>query len=296
MNSLSNRAYFAALLSVFIWGAFPTLVKSALAQSSIEQLLTIRFLVSTLFLIAILPRTIVKIRQLPFKMLIGFTFVTILVFYSQTYALNNVPASWYVAAFTFVPIIFLLFYREPLNTIGKIGAMFAVLGMILFFSSLSQAETMTVGNVILLIISMLAWVAYSIMAKQLQILFKDNEFVALTCLIGLLSSLFFWSMTGFKGDHISFFGFFLCVLAGIALLIALLAYSFSLRIKPMFAMFSQYLEPIFGLIIAAIFMGEKLCFFQYLAASVIILGTFLVGFATQPRLPEVLSTKPPVAS
>lgn len=275
------QAYAAALFAVFIWGAFPTLVKDALKFTSVEQLLTLRFLISTLLFSFFLPRTLRKIREVSFKNLAVFFLASITVFYSQTYVLDQVPASWYVSVFTFVPILFLIVYRERLSLIGRLGSGLAVFGMALFFISMRHAEGMSFWHLILLIISMLAWVVYSVFAKKLHSHFKDQEVVALTNIIGLVSSCFFWGIHGFQGQVLSFSGLALCLLAGMVLPVALVAYSFSLRFKPVFAMFSQYLEPVIGLVIAALLLGERMHFLQYIAAFIVITGTFFVGIATR---------------
>lgn len=282
-SSKNYQAYSAALFAVFIWGAFPTLIKGALQFTSVEQLLTLRFLISIILFLFIVPSTIKKIRQVPWKNFLAFALASITVFYSQTCALDKVPASWYVAVFTFAPIVFLLVYRERLNYLGKIGSALAIIGMVIFFISMHNAAGMSFWHVALLIISMLAWVAYSVTAKNLHHVFKDRELVTLTSLIGLVSSLFFWSLHGFQAQSLSFSGAALCLLAGIVLPAALVAYSFSLRFKPVFAMFSQYLEPVFGLIIAALFLGERMHLLQYIAALIIIFGTLLVGVATRNK-------------
>lgn len=281
MNLSQNKAYLAALFAVFVWGAFPTVIKGALEFTSVEQLLTLRFAISTLLFIWVMPRAVSKVPKIPIASLLGFVLVGVVVFYSQTYALQEVPASWYVAAFTFVPIIFLAVYREPLNVIGKLGSALAVLGMAVFFISLGHSAAMSVWNVTLVIISMLAWVAYSVFAKNLHPYLKDLELVAFTNLIGFLSSMAIWAMHSFQAQAWSFAGVSLSLLAGILLPAALVAYSFSLRENPVFAMFSQYLEPILGLVVAALLLGERMHLLQYMASLIVIVGTLLVGVATR---------------
>lgn len=274
-------AYGAALCAVFIWGAFPTLIKGTLQFTSVEQLLTLRFLVSTLIFTAIFPRIFKKVQAIPLLNWVTFIVTVIAVFYSQTYALAGVPASWYVAVFTFVPIIFMLIYKEPLSVMGFIGSALAVIGMMIFFISMHHEAKMSFWSVSLLLISVLAWVGYTFVAKKLHLYLEDCELVALTSLVGLLSSLVIWSAHGFHVQCVSLSGLSLCVLAGIILPLALVTYSFSLRFKPVFAVFSQYLEPIIGLGTAALFLGERMNLLQYTAALIVIVGTILVGVATR---------------
>lgn len=274
-------SYAAALFAVFIWGMFPVMIKGALQFISVDQLLMFRFFVSLLLFITIIPRTFRKIRYIPLSTSVIFVCTIIFLFYSQTYALDEVPASWYIGIFTFVPILFLLVYREPLNFMGYMGSALATGGMIMFFWSMRQESGMTFGGVALLFMSILAWVAYSVIAKKLHHHLQDRELVALTSVIGFISSLGVWSAHGLHIQNISLPGLGLCILAGIVLPLALVAYSFSLRFKPVFAVFSQYLEPIIGLVIAALFLGERMNFSQYVAASIVLSGTLLVGIATR---------------
>lgn len=284
MNLSASKSYIAALFAVFVWGVFPALIKGTLELTSVEQLLTLRFGCSVLLFIFIVPRLIKKIAYIPLLPLIAFILIGILVFYSQTYALKEVPASWYIAIFTFVPIIFLAIYREPLNGFGKIGSLLAIIGMSIFFVTLDHATAMNSWNIFLIIMSMLSWVGYSVAAKKLHSYLKDTELVALSSLVGFLASVILWYFQGFQGQILSVSSASLCVLAGILLPAALVAYSYSLRLKPVFAMFSQYLEPIFGLIVAAVFLGEYMNALQYMAAVVVILGTVLVGMGTRKKI------------
>ena len=274
-------AYSAALFAVFVWGAFPTLIKSALQFASVEEFLTMRFLVSCMLFLFVFPRVFTKIKQIPFILCAIFIITVVVVFYSQTYALNQMPASWYVAVFTFVPIVFMVIDRQSLNILGLIGTAIAILGMLLFFMSMSHETKMNFWHIILLIFSMLAWVGYSLMAKQLHPYIHDRELVALTSLVGLLSSLTIWAIHGFHMQPISLPGLGLCALSGIVLPLALVTYSFSLRFKPVFAVFSQYLEPVIGLVVAALFLGERMQFLQYAVTLIVIIGTVLIGIATR---------------
>ncbi|MDN5898259.1 MAG: DMT family transporter [Psychrobacter sp.] len=290
MSLDNNKGYFAALLAVFIWGAFPTLLKETLVElKQVEQFLAIRFLFSTILLMPFLPKALSKLKQIDRFVVGAFIVTTVTVFYSQTYALNQVPASWYVAAFTFVPVIFLMLSKASLNYLEKLGSSTAMLGMLVFFSSLSYEKQMQFSGFVLLMISILSWVAYSLLAKKLHSKLTDFELVALTCFIGLMASTLFWGVQGFQTEPLSIKGITLCVLTAMVVLVALMAYSFSLRVNPVFAVFSQYLEPVLGLMIAALFLRESMCFVQYLAASLIILGTFFIGFASRKKNAEAVS-------
>ncbi|AJC48731.1 DMT family transporter [Allofrancisella guangzhouensis] len=286
MNSLQNKeaqSYIAALIAVLIWGMFPTLVKSTLQFASVEQLLVLRFLVASLLFLPMFNTVFNKLLVIEKRYLALFVIFTIAVFFSQTYVLSQVPASWYVAVFTLAPIIFLLVYRETLNLFGKIGVTLAIIGMGLFFTSMNDHTDMNFLTMILLIISMLSWVGYSIFARKLHSQLNDREIVALTSFVGFGSSFVFWGTKGFVWEDLSLSILGLCVLTGVVLPLALVLYSFSLRIKPIFAMFSQYLEPIFGLLAAALFLGEVMGAIQYLAAIVIIIGTLFVGISSRQK-------------
>jgi drug/metabolite transporter (DMT)-like permease len=261
------------------------LIKGALQFTSIDELLTLRFFISLLVTLKILFSTLKKFKLISTVNLVVFAIIIISVFFSQAYAIDDVPATFYVSIFTLVPIVFLLICREPLNKVAMTGSGLAITGMIVFIFSLQYKGHLSFWSIILVILSMFTWVAYSLFTKKIQNSFLDKEIVAITTLIGFLSSLSVWFLHGFHIQNLSLLGLELCCLAGIVLPLALVAYSFSLRHKPVFAIFSQYLEPIFGLIIAVIFLGEKMNVSQLLAAFIIVSGTFLVGIATRKQRP-----------
>lgn len=281
LNRNGLFAYIAALMAVFIWGVFPVVAKDALQYSTVEQFLTIRFLISTLICVFYLPDAFKSLSKVNGWHVLGLALVIISLFYSQTYLLDNMPACWYISAFTLVPVIFLFINPESLTREALIGSTVAIVGMIFFFYFSKTGESIKFWQAILLIFSMLCWVGYSVIAKKFNSIMHDIEFVSIGNFIALIFSFTMWKLHGFNSHPLSMHFLLLTLSASILLLIALLSYSYSLRYQPVFAIYAQYLEPIIGLLFAAMLLNEKMASGQIASATIVILGTTLVGIGTR---------------
>lgn len=113
---------------------------------------------------------------------------------------------------------------------------------------------------------------------QLQQVFSDVEVTALTSFVGLGSAVLSLSVTGFDNLNFQTVGLISSGILGIIFPLAYYLFSVAIRHKPAFGVISQYLEPVFGVAIAYIFLGEGLQSFQILGGTLILAS---MGYLTK---------------
>lgn len=181
------------------------------------------------------------------------------------------------------------FFRgRPISWREVLGAMIAFAGVaaIITQGSLStlRALEFNLGD-ILIAAATLSWASYSILLKTDRI--KDIRPMALFCVIaffGALANLPFaaTSLVVGEGSPPSMAGWF--ALAGIIVISSLMAFSgyqFGIRkLGPSLAGMFMFLMTPFGVILAVIFLGEKLAAYQIVAIGAVMAG---VATATMPK-------------
>lgn len=166
--------YIALLVAVTIWGGLPAVTKLTLSGISVSLFITIRFVFSSVFLSPLIFRVVKKSKKLSLVHWCTFVVTISVMFYSQTWAIHQVPAPLYIVLFSAKAII---------NS--------AAIGLVL---------------------------------------------------------------------PLAFFG-----------------YSYALRKKPVISIFGQYLEPIIGIMIAALLIGGTISTKQSIAFAWVLIGVSLLS-------------------
>jgi drug/metabolite transporter (DMT)-like permease len=134
----------------------------------------------------------------------------------------------------------------------------------------------------MLLVGMISWVLYSVVINQLHKIYNDIEITALTCYAGAIVNIpFFVLKLGGALDNKLHAILITCIM-GALLLMAFYCYSYGMRKEPRFCIFSQYLEPIFGLIAASFFIRSAVTIPQIVAVFFIIAGTIIISINTKP--------------
>lgn len=269
--------YVALLLSMIIWGGVPTMIKLALTQIDVSSFIVLRFMISSILLLPVLGSITRKIKLISLPTWLAFAVTVAVMFYSQTWAIGAVSVSWYVVLFSITPALIAVFLRYKMSwkTILCVG----LLGVSLFlFISTDRSDAqwswLGLGAVF---IGILSWVIYSVLIKKLHVAFNDVQITALTCYIAAIVNIGIWVMQGAHSLlNLSFNAYKLSALTGILLPLAFFCYSFAMRRVPRFAIFGQYFEPVFGLVIAVIVLGRSLSILQYGLSGLILLEVALV--------------------
>ncbi len=264
----------AGVLAVFLWAAIPALVKTGTTPENLSFLLMVRFTISSLVFLPLLKKIwsclgrVSKIDLLVLAVILGANY------YFQGLAMHLVPASWYVVIFSLNPILAVLLLRIRLSGRKWLGLGLAFLGTLLF--TVGQVQAAPWKALVYITIGMLTWVLYTKVIQRFQKTFNDTESSALTQFVSLASCLLIWFVDGTPLQPLSTPQWSSLVVLGLTTPLAYWAFSYCLRKTPAFGVASQYLEPVFGVMIGVAFFHETLALAQIVGASAIVLGALQV--------------------
>ncbi len=202
------------------------------------------------------------------------------------------PVSWYVVIFSICPVVLAICLRYKFKPI-------AIFSLVLVFVSLyyflaqdkQQKQYFHIFSFLMLFVGMISWVGYSVIINKLHKAYNDIEITALTCYVGALVNTPFFLLTEFGPSlYNKLPAILIACIMGALLLIAFFCYSYGMRKAPEFCIFSQYLEPVFGLIAAFIFIGSVVTITQIITVLFIIIGTIMISINTKPTI--ILSSTP----
>jgi drug/metabolite transporter (DMT)-like permease len=268
------RSILAGTLAVFLWAAIPALVKTGTTQDNLSFLLVMRFLISSLIFLPFLKKVCSKLFQIPKKQLAILAVILGANYYFQGLAMHLVPASWYVVIFSLNPIIAILLLKIPLTSRKWIGFSLAFIGTLLF--TIGQMESAPWLALIYITIGMLTWVLYTQTIQKFQTVFNDIESSAVTQFFSLIACAMIWFGHGLPTEELGAAQWTSLAVLGLTTPLAYYCFSFCLRKTPAFGVISQYLEPVFGVLIGVLFFHETLAWPQILGASAIVFGSLQV--------------------
>ncbi len=270
-------AYSSLIIAISIWGGLPTITKLALSNIDIHGFILIRFLVSSILLSPYLKNILKQCRLISLKHWVFFTITVSMMFYSQTWAIEQIDVSFYIIIFSITPVIMALCLQYKIYWQAMLGIIIVSVTLIVVFSQNSSTRVLNISGVIATFIGIFCWVIYSIFVTKFHHIYNDIQITALTSYIAFLISCILWfSHINHFFPHIDKIAGMMSACTGIILLVAFFCYSYALRYRPKFAIFGQYLEPIVGLIISAFVLGNILTMEQYVYFFFILAGVVMV--------------------
>ncbi len=272
----SFSAVIWGLIAVLIWSAIPAFVKIGSDCENLPFLLVCRFLIASIIFFSYLKIILRKLHLISFSRWLALGIVLGANYYFQGLAMIELPVSWYLVIFCLSPILSFIFIGLNLNKKTLVSVGFSVLGTLLFVDFHEILKMPSLMPFFYISIGMLTWVAYTVMIKCFQTEFSNIETTAITQFISLFSCVLIWICAGFKIEALNSQESLSIVILGISTPIAYYGFNSCLRQVPRFSIISQYLEPVFGIIIGLLFFGESLSFVQGVGTSLIIIGTVLL--------------------
>jgi drug/metabolite transporter (DMT)-like permease len=271
--------YFALLIAITIWGGLPAVTKLTLTGISVSLFITIRFLFSSLFLSPLIFRVLKKSRQLSLIHWCIFVLIISVMFYSQTWAIHQVPAPLYIVLFSATPVLMALCLRYTMRWPAILGLIVVLIALMFFLYEDKTSGIWSYWAIFAVCISMCSWIAYTVVIKQFQLIYDDLEITAITCFLAAIISV---SISLIQADfqflsQVSYKSIINAAAVGMVLPLAFLGYSFALRKKPIISIFGQYLEPVIGIIIAALLIGGTISSKQSIAVACLLIGVSLMS-------------------
>lgn len=268
------KSIFAGTLAVFLWAAIPALVKTGTTEENLSFLLVARFLISSLLFLPVCKIILARLPQIPKILLVKLSVILGANYYFQGLAMHLVPASWYVVIFSLNPIIAILLLKIPMTPRKWMGFSLAFFGTLLFtWGQMSSAPWLAL---VFIAIGMLTWVLYTQTICQFHKVFNDVESSAITQFASLLSCSLIWLAHGLPIQSLDTVQLSSVLVLGLTTPLAYYCFSYCLRKTLAFGIVSQYLEPVFGVLIGMTFFQEKLMVLQIIGASAIVLGSIQI--------------------
>jgi drug/metabolite transporter (DMT)-like permease len=268
MPSARVLALGALLLSSFIWGANTPIMKWSLGAIPLFSLAFLRFYLATIFLFPFVIKSL-KIRKkdllkIILAALFGITFNVSFFFLGLklTFAVNAALIIATIPIFTVAAAQ--IFLKEKIGGRLILATLIAILGLLAIIGPpiLNFGLTHLFGGIFLILAS-LFWVGYEILSKDLFKKYSAQTITFYSFLIGSLSFLpfFLWELSSspwllnlkFQGITGIIYG------AIFSSTIAYLAWEYGLsKIKASEASFFFYLDPISGVLLSILLLGEKI--------------------------------------
>lgn len=282
-------AYLYLLTASVIWGATPAIMKLTLLEVPPFSLGFIRMFFAGIILITFLYKDLkIKRADIGLFTLAALTGTTLnlSLFFLGLQLSHAINASLLIAS---VPIFTIfaahLFLKEKLHPRIIIAGLVALIGVVFIIGKPDGSTTLPhmLGN-ILLLLSSLAWVAYEIIAKKLLKTYKSTTVTFYTTAIGAatFAPLFIWEyaknpawITGVTPSGAA------GIIYGIifASLIAYSAWQMGLaKIPAGEASFFFYLDPITGVALSIVLLGEKLTTNIIIGGALIFAGVALAEY------------------
>jgi drug/metabolite transporter (DMT)-like permease len=266
----------AGVAAVMIWSLIPAFVKIGSHGDDLAFLLVGRFLIASMMFLGSIKEIINSFSKIPTINWVLLSFILGANYYFQGRAMEALPASWYLIIFALNPIIALFLMKSTWTTRLILGLTMSIAGTLLFVNSFDLGPKVNPAIFIFMFLGMLTWVLYTVQIRNFQRVYSDVQITALTQFVSLGAVSLIWMLQGF---HVSTFSNneVLSVLAlGITTPIAYYLFSYCLRHTPVFGVVSQYLEPVFGIIVGTCFFGETLTAQSLIGAAVIVTGALQV--------------------
>ncbi|MGQ5524299.1 DMT family transporter [Chitinimonas sp. PSY-7] len=261
-----------AIVAVAVWAVMPILVKHAAFESNISLFLVVRFTLSTILLAAVMGGIVRKLSaQKPIEWL-AFLLLNGVIYFLQTIALQALPATLYIVVFSLTPILCLITLRIRLNSWGWLCVGITLVSCIWFAQSGKHDTSSSLSWTAMLAMlgGMVSWAIYSAFIIRFQTTFSDVEIAGLSSVFGLMAALPIWAFSGFSTAGVSGLHLGGAALIGLIVPIGYYAYSYALRKTPVFAVTSQYFEPILALVVAVALTSETITPQQAVAALICI--------------------------
>ncbi len=265
------------LLAVLIWSAIPAFVKIGSTAETLPFLLVCRFLIASLLFAPFYKTIFNKVSQVPLKLWLSLTAILGANYYFQGLAMIDLPVSWYLIIFCLNPIFSLLFLGININRKTGLAIGLSVLGTLAFVRIDEVSQMKSLWPFLYITLGMFSWVFYTVVIKKFQTAYTNIETTALTQIISLVSCLVVWIILGSKVSSLNSSEVWAIMILGLSTPLAYFGFNVCLRQMPRFSVLSQYLEPVFGVIIGLMFFGESLSIIQSIGALLIIIATVQMG-------------------
>ena len=279
--------FIGLILTNIFWGASGVAVKVALVQLDIFEIVAYRFIVAAVILLVITllwkGRKALQVERKDLPLLAVLAFLGIpLEFLLQVLSLANTTVTNFTLIFCLAPF-FIIFasavlYKEKVTRNKVLGTLLAFAGVAFVVTAGGLALTTNLLGDGVALLSCVVWSVYTVMGKPINQRYTTLTVLNYVFIFGALEMLPFLlfspltSPTVFAGDTWTAM-VFLAIFCSLA---AFFMYNNGVEKLPAstVGMFI-YLNPLAGVLLAAIVLGESVTVFTFVGMALIILGIFV---------------------
>lgn len=281
-------AFFAIIGAAFFWGTAPVVTKALYGSFEPMPLAFFRFLVASIFIFPFF----IKKRTEPFRNLFKyvfpvtiFSFLNIFFFY---FGLELSTAESGTIIYTDLPllvaILSFIFLREKLEKRKILGILLGLSGvfLIILLPIISSGITGDFFGSLLIFFATLSWALYTIGSG---LLIKKREITVLSITaVSFFTGLFFsliaalsWSGPHFYTPILNLTNLFWVIyLSTFGLVLTVLLYQWAIKYaSATTASLNQYLQPVFTISLATVFLGEKMTIEFVIGTLFVFAGVFI---------------------
>lgn len=264
------------LFAVAIWAAIPAFVKIGSSADTLPFLLVLRFGIASIFFLGSLRTILTRVTKINLHLWLALIACLGANFYFQGLAMVDLPVSWYLIIFCLNPLFSLIFLGIRFNIKLIFGIVLSILGTLLFIDIEQIRFIYGIWPIIYITIGMFTWVIYTVLVKRFQLIYSNVEVTAVTQFCALLACLLIWIATGLNTFSLNSEAIIPVIALGVLTPLAYLGFTTCLKEMPKFGVVSQYLEPVFGLLIGYFIFKESLTNIQIAGSLMIIIGSVTV--------------------
>jgi drug/metabolite transporter (DMT)-like permease len=202
--------------------------------------------------------------------------------------LNYTTATNGVILNSFIPVMIIaiawVFLRQRLAPLQLVGVAVSLAGVLAILSGGSLAALAAFrlnGGDLLIVLSMAMWATYTILLRWRPPGLHTLSFLFVIAVIGDAAMLPFWLAEHAMGHRVAWTWPTFAALASVALFSSVLAYLFWNRgvemVGPQVAGLFVHLMPVFGVLLAWLFLGERLAPFHLAGVVLILTGIALTS-------------------
>lgn len=276
------------IFTIIVWGATFSSTKSLLQDFNPIEILFLRFLFAYILLVIFHPKPL-KFKSFKVELLLMFAgFFGICLYYLlENIALKFTEASNVSVLVSISPIftaiLSVLFFKKYLSLSFFIGFLFSFIGIILVVFNGNFGFNFSPLGDILCILAGLAWSFYTIFLDKLLKIYKNSNPLVLTRRIFFYGLLLILPILYFYGFNLNLSRFYnplnlfnFIFLGVFASALCYISWSGCMKYLGSIKASSYiYSIPFIGVIIASVFLGEKITIWIVLGGVLTILGLFL---------------------
>lgn len=270
------RSIWMGLFAVALWAAIPAFVKIGSTFETLPFLLVLRFAIASVFFIPLIPKMRARLSKIPLKLYVAMTVCLGANFYFQGLAMIHLPVSWYLIIFCLNPLFALVFMGIAFNRRLLLGVVLSIAGTMLFVNPQEIQSTYGWLPIFYVFIGMMTWVAYTVLIKRFQAVFTNAEVTGLTQFSALFACAAIWMFNGLHTFQLTSENTTSVLALGVLTPLAYFSFASCLKTMPRFGVVSQYLEPVFGILIGVLFFQETLSTVQIIGSAMIVFGSVTI--------------------